>query len=143
MKEKWLRSGQMTIELACALPVLIVVAVMVTNALSFFADCATFDRTTREAVRVYAASPGYGLGPEQACPLVEGAAKAAINRPNVDLSVSCAPAGLGFESFTAIIEFAPTLFGMGLRSEVFGVSLPRLTHEVTYTVDPFKPGVVI
>ena len=45
--------------------------------------------------------------------------------------------------FTATIEFSPTLFGLGLKSSVFGVSLPHLEHAVSLTVDPYKPGVLL
>ena len=49
--------GQMTVQLAVAMPVLIIVAVIAVNALAFFAECAVFDRVAHEAVRVHAAAP--------------------------------------------------------------------------------------
>ena len=137
------QAGQMTIELACAMPALIVVAVIATNALAFFADCAEFDRVAREAVRIHAASPAYGQTADQSCALVEQTVKSTLDRPNIDLSVSHAPTGFDYEAFTVTVEYSPTLFGMGLRSEVLGVALPRLKHETTYVVDPYKPGVVV
>ena len=45
--------GQSTVELALALPVMMITAVIAFNALMFFGNCATFDRVFREAVRVY------------------------------------------------------------------------------------------
>ena len=59
-------SGQMTVEMAVAMPALIVVAVIAVNACTFFYQCAVFDRVVHEAVRVYATSPAYGEGPGQA-----------------------------------------------------------------------------
>ena len=59
--------GQMTVELAVALPVLIIVAVIAVNALTVFADCAAFDRAFRQTVRAYATAPAYGESPEAAC----------------------------------------------------------------------------
>ena len=53
-------SGQMTVELMAVLPVALIIAVIVVNALVFFGDCAAFDRVARNAVRVYATSPTYG-----------------------------------------------------------------------------------
>ena len=71
MRCKRFEKGQMTVELAVAMPVLIVVAVIAANALTFFAECAVFDRVAHEAVRVHAAAPAYGQGPGQSCALVE------------------------------------------------------------------------
>ena len=45
--------------------------------------------------------------------------------------------------FRATLEYFPTLFGLGLRSEVFGVELPGLSHTVDFTVDQYKPGVFV
>ena len=52
--------GQMTVELLVVLPVVLIVAVVAVNALTFFGDCAAFDRVARNAVRLCAASPAYG-----------------------------------------------------------------------------------
>ena len=49
---------------------------------------------------------------------------------------------LGLTRFTARIEYAPTLFGLGMRSEIFGVALPPLVHEVDLVVDAYKPGIM-
>ena len=49
----------------------------------------------------------------------------------------------GHARFTATIEFSPTLFGLGLKSSVLGVALPRLEHAVSLTVDPYKPGMLL
>lgn len=135
--------GQMTIELAVALPVLIIVAVITVNALTFFGQCAVFDRVANEAVRVHAASPAYGQGADQSCGLVEQEIQAALDAPNVEVSVTYGEAGFGFERFVATLDYHPTLFGLGLQSEVFGVALPTLTHSAMYTVDVYKAGVVV
>ena len=136
-------SGQMTVELAVAFPVLVIVAVIAVNALTFFSECAVFDRVAHEAVRVHAASPAYRQGAGQSCALVEQEIRASLDADNLEISVSCSPAGFDYEKYTASLAFSPTLFGMGLRSEVLGVPLPRLTHETEYVVDSYKPGVVV
>ena len=137
------KSGQMTIELAVAFPVLVIVAVIATNACAFFGDCAVFDRVAHEAVRVHAASPAYRQGAAQSCALVEQEVRSALDAPNLDVSVSSGAEGFDFVRFTATLEYSPTLFGMGLRSEVFGVPLPRLTHSTSLVVDVYKPGVIV
>ena len=135
--------GQMTVELAVAMPVLIIVAVIVVNAMTFFVDCAVFDRAVRDSVRAYASAPAYGEGPGQSCALVEQAVRDAVDQPNVEISVSHGTVGFDFDQYTAVIEYRPTLFGLGLRSEVFGVALPTLSHSTSYVVDTYKAGVIV
>ena len=136
-------SGQMTVELAVAFPVLIAVAVICVNAITFFSECAVFDRAAHEAVRVHAASPAYGQGPDQSCALVEQELRSLFDAENLDVSVARSGASYDFDRYTATLSFAPTLFGMGLRDEIFGVSMPRLVHSTDYVVDVYKPGVVV
>ena len=138
-----LQSGQMTVELAVAFPVLVIVAVISVNALTFFADCAAFDRIAHEAVRVHVASPAYRQGQGQSCALVEQEIRSAFDRDNLEVAVSHEAAGFDFEAYTATLSFAPTLFGMGMRAEVLGVPLPRLVHSTVCVVDVYKAGVVI
>ena len=136
-------SGQMTIELAVAMPVLIAVMVIAANAMTFFVDCAVFDRVACEAVRVHAAAPSYRQGVDQTCSLVEQAVRSECAADNLEVSVSHSVVAFDFDEYTATLEYYPTLFGRGLRSGVFGVSLPHLTHNVRYVVDSYRAGVVV
>ena len=135
--------GQMTVEMAVAMPALIVVVVIAVNACTFFYQCAVFDRVAHEAVRVYAASPAYGEGSGQACASVEQAVRSQLDDQNLDVSVAYAKVGADFDEYRVTLGFQPTLFGMGLRSEVFGVSMPQLEHTTSYVVDSYKPGVIV
>ena len=136
-------AGQMTIELAAVLPVALTVALLAVNALTFFGQCAVFDRVAHEAVRIHAASPAYRQGAAQSCALVEADIMAALGSENVDVSVSHSSAAFDLDCYTATLEYSPTLFGMGLRSQVFGVSMPRLIHSTDYVVDSYRAGVII
>ena len=113
------------------------------TSLLFFSECAAFDRVAREAVRVHAASPACGQGLEQSCALVSQTVEQAFDRPYVGTRVAVEGTAGGHARFTATIEFSPTLFGLGLKSSVFGVALPHLEHAVSLTVDPYKPGVLL
>lgn len=135
--------GQMTVELAVAFPAMIAVAVIATNALLFFSDCAAFDRLACESVRVHASAPAYGMGSNQACALVQQELTTSFDRNNLTVSVVSTPVGFDYTQYEATLDFAPTLFGLGLRNEVFGVPLPHLRHTVTYAIDPYRPGVVV
>lgn len=134
--------GQMTVELCIFLPVAIAIAVIVVNAATFFADCAEFDRVSRNAVRVHATSPTYGQGSDAVAQLVRGELDQAFSRDNLELDVSVASNYAGCDTYTMTLGFHPTLFGMGLRSEVLGVPLPMLRHESRMTVSPYKPGML-
>ena len=135
--------GQATVELAVVIPVALIVAVVTVNALAFFGTCAAFDRTARQAVCIYGAAPAAGEGPTDAVAHIEETLRDAVGASNVSVSASVESTVLGLERYTARVEFMPTLFGLGLRSEVFGVRLPPLTHEVSLVVARYRPGVLL
>lgn len=136
-------SGQMTVEFAVAFPVFVIVAVIAVNALLFFSDCAAFDRLARDAVRICAASPAYGQTLDNSVALVADTLEGSFERDNLSIDVTAEGAAAGHTRFTATVRFAPTLFGLGLKSSVFGVALPALEHSVSLTVDTYKPGVLL
>ncbi len=136
-------SGQMTVEFVAALPVLIAVAAVSVNALTFFGWCAAFDNDFRDLIRVYAASPAYGQGIGDTCALVERALDERLSADNLSVSVSAHGISAGHTSFSATLEYMPTLFGLGLRSEVMGVAMPKLSHTEELVVDCYKPGVLL
>ncbi|MEG0323911.1 MAG: hypothetical protein RR547_01545 [Raoultibacter sp.] len=137
------QAGQMTVEFAVAFPVMLIVAVVAVNVLLFFGECASFDRIARDSVRVHAASPAYGQTTEQTVALVRQAVEESLAADNETATVSVAGQSPGLTTFTATLRFSPTLFGLGLKSSVFGVELPCLEHSVSMTVDAYKPGVII
>ena len=139
--------GQMTIELAVAFPVLLAVAVIAFNALQFFGLCALFDRVVDEEVRLHAISPNTGVTGFSACGAIERELQEFFQQeaPNcpVDLQISWQQAALDLDRFTATLDYHPTLFGLGLRQEIAGVSLPTLSHSTSIVVDCYKPGVFL
>ena len=115
----------MTVELAAAFPVLIAVAVVAVNALLFFSECGAFDNAFRDAVRVHAASPAYEQGAEQSRAQVHYTY--IYYKPFEQVSVAVRGTEGGHMEFEGTLELAPTLFGLGLKQSVFGVSLPSLS----------------
>ena len=126
--------GQATVELAVVLPVALVVAVIAVNALAFFGTCASFDRVARQTVCALATAPASGDDTASLALAVEQALTRQVGEQG-EVQVRA-------EGFTARIEYAPTLFGLGMRSEIFGVALPPLVHEVDLVVDAYKPGIM-
>ncbi|MEG1624280.1 MAG: hypothetical protein RR300_05410 [Raoultibacter sp.] len=133
----------MTVEFVVIFPVLIIVAIIAVNALLFFSECAAFDRVARDAVRVYASSPGYGQTSDQACAQIQTSLDAALEEDYLAVEVAVAQGSVGLATYTMTLRFSPTLFGRGGVSQVFGVLLPSLTHRTSLTVDPYKPGVFL
>ncbi len=133
-------AGQATVELAVVLPVAIVLAVIVVNALSFFEACAAFDQLARQAICAYAPSPDAGQGPAEVAALVESELEEALGTSNLAIEVTVQGRAGSYQRYCGRLSFAPTLFGLGLKDEVFGVSLPRLVHEVDLTVDALSAG---
>lgn len=135
------RQGQASVELMTVLPVAIILATVAVNALLFFSDCAAFDRIARNAARTYAASPAYGEELGDSTASIQAALDASFSRNNLSCEVSTTSSG-SFVRVKAKLSFAPTLFGLGLKQEILGVSLPKLTHETSLTVCRYRPGVI-
>lgn len=135
--------GQMTVELAVALPVLVIIAVIAVNVTLFLGECAAYDNAFREAVRVHATSPAYGEGAARSLARVDAVLAERFDGEFERSSVSVAGSAGGKVTFTGMLTLRPTLFGMGLRSSVLGVSLPSMTHAVSFAVDSYKPGVFL
>lgn len=134
--------GQMMVELCVVFPVVIVIAVIATNALSFFGYCAEFDRISRNAVRTYATAPAHGQATDESVALVSNAVESAFDASNLQCEVTANKDYRGYETYDMTLKFTPTLFGLGLQTEVFGVSIPQLKHTSHLTVNPYKPGML-
>lgn len=139
--------AQMTVELCTVIPVCLIVAAIVMNALTFFSECATFDRIGRNAVRIAASSPADGESTSE----MEAKILQLIESEMEGAQVTCEVRGrqvgdglgasvLGFTTFELTYAYAPTLFGLTLRSSIFGISLPELHHSVSLAVDSYTPG---
>ena len=130
--------GQMTVELAVMIPVLVAIAVIAMNAMLFFSECAAFDRLARNAVRAFATSPAYGEDSSQSCSAALGAIEEGMgiaDKDYLEASVSVASESFGQKRFRATLRFTPTLFGMGLKSSVFGVARPAWVHSAELVGD--------
>ena len=91
---------------------------------------------------MHATSPAYGQSVDQSVAQIQQTIEKQFDEDYLATQVSASGASWGHTTFHAELVFSPTLFGMGLRSSVFGVDLPKLHHTVTMTVDTYKPGVL-
>lgn len=134
--------GQMTVELAVCIPVLIAVAFVVFNAMLFLESCAAFDRLARDAVRVYAATPAHGQSPSDSASLVQSQLEEAFSEDYLSVSVQVSDKAPGFATYTATLQFTPTLFGRRFSGTIFGVSIGALSHTTHMVIDPYRSGVI-
>lgn len=135
--------AQMAVELVACIPAMIAIAVIATNALLFFSECAAYDNAFRESVRVHASSPAYGQDLSAVLDCVDTQLAQQFTGEYKESSVAVRGTHAGHVTFTGTLTLRPTLFGMGLRSRVLGINLPDATHSVSLTIDSYKPGVVL
>ena len=133
----------MTVEAVVALPVMLAIALISMNALLFFDACAVFDRQFRFAVTTYATSPSHLVVQNGGQGLVQSALDEVFDADYVQTSVSVSGASPGWVTYSGKIDFTPTLFGRPFSGNAFGVSLPPLSHSVSLTIDPYKPGALL
>lgn len=141
---RWRRDerGQMTVELLAVLPVAIVIALVAVNAMTFFGECAAFDRAGRNAVRLCASSPAYGQSLADSVAQVQELLDEQMSAENLSCETSVEQDLLGHALFTLKLTYRPTLFGLGLRDQVLGVELPALEHTKSIAIDTYKPGML-
>lgn len=133
--------GQMMVELCVVFPVVIVIALIAVNALTFFGDCARFDRVAHSSVRVASSSPSFSLGSyDQISGDVMAQIEAGMQEDNLEFGIEASVTAEHYIRYEMELIYHPTLFGLGMRSEVFGVALPSLSHRIAYTIDPYRAG---
>lgn len=138
MKKLIERKGQMTVEFCVVIPVLLLIALLLVNALSFVSETAKFDRIARNSVRVYASSQGRGEELEQAKASIEEDLKSAFSQNNEETECESFEDSFGLKQIRCKLSWQPTLFGLGLKDEILGVSTPKLVHEINLTLDKYK-----
>lgn len=134
--------GQATVELAVVFPVIIIIAVIAVNALTFISTCANFDRAFKQEVATIASNPGYGQDVTNTKALLEEDLTEKFNNEFLEFEISVENVSGGFQAFSGLLKMHPTLFGLGLRSEIFGIPLPTLNHNQKIVIEQYKPGVI-
>ncbi|NTU89250.1 MAG: hypothetical protein HGA54_04990 [Actinobacteria bacterium] len=151
--------GQMAVELAVVMPVLIALVIISVDSMVYLGDCARFDRISGEIVRIHAASPAVsGEGASSCAEAIQADIEDAMN-PSMHLSfsVTCVeksesnngsatgPADIvgsfspRLQEYRCTLNYIPWPFTMG----VFGFDLAPLSHNRTYIIDPYRPGVFL
>ncbi|MCH3967798.1 MAG: hypothetical protein PHR15_03835 [Atopobiaceae bacterium] len=150
--------GQMTVELAALVPVVIVVAVIVLNLARFTELCARFDRVSLDVVVSQGTAPAGGQDALSGVDAVRSALEGAVVRGDLPLGGSCevevssteASAGAGgavfslaprLERYTCTLVYHPWPSAFAVAGVSAGVPI-SLTHERTFVIDRYRTGVV-
>lgn len=136
-------AGQMTVEIAVVFPVVIVIAVILFNALSFASLCGSFDRLAKNEIRSICSSLSLEESEEENFDALVRNLNERFHDENV--SVTCKKRHLSnsFMEYTCELNFFPTLFGMELKKSTFGIELPPLKHIQRHVVDQKKEGDIL
>ncbi len=147
------KAGQMSVELAVILPVVIVAAFAIANIMAFLVCCAVFDRASLDAVIAQGVSPAGTQSEIASVDAIETALREAMGEsPAVTVEVSAAPLS---PSSSLLVSFSPHLtrftctmrFAPWPRSLSFAGVVMEAPFEIVHTrslvVDRFKPGVVM
>lgn len=147
------RRGQMVVEMAVAIPVVIVMALVVVNLMRFVGSCARFDRVSLDAVLTQGVSPEGEQDMASGVASVESALAASMSdvssctvevraepvmRDGRASVFSLAPA---LTRFTCTLRFSPWPSHLSVGGIDAGVPL-QLVHERSIVVDRYRSGVV-
>ena len=145
-------SGQMTVELAVLVPIIVVVALAVVNLMSFSELCARFDRVAPDAVLAHGASPSgapEGLGGvEEVAEAIRASLDAGACEVEVRVEDASGPeAGAMLDLAAGTVRFVCTMRYRPWPSTVsiagVGYQAPALlVHERSVVVDRYRAGVV-
>lgn len=148
------RDGQMTVELAVVTPVVIVVALIVVNLMSFVGACAAFDQAALDAVLAHGVAPSGEQSEVAAVEEVREALSESLGHEG-SCEVSVRAENVGERATAASFVVSPLLtryvctlsfYPWPTRLRLPGITLEAplaLVHERELVVDRYRPGVVV
>lgn len=153
-KKIFLSSGQMTVECAVVLPVVIVVGLICFSIMRYLAAVATFDSAAGSIMASYGAGSSQASTLSQTTAEIESALSDALkdfSRASVQVRAEPlsqdADAGL-FQLFSPYVRLRATLMYVPWPQSVsvaqFGAQAPGvIVHETTLVIDTYKSGAVM
>lgn len=146
------QSGQMAVELAVLMPVIIAVALIGFNVLRFAELVARFDRVAPDAVLIQGVSPsgsselGAGVSAieEQILSAMpEGSCEVAVSQQMVGFSDTGALINLGAGTvrYTCTLTYNPWPLSLSIAGVHFRLPI-SITHERSLVVDRYRAGII-
>lgn len=132
-------AGQMVVELCVTMPVVLMVAVVVVDALVFTATASKFDHLSSQAVIAVAGAPaGTQFDSAQLSSEVRDLLVEEMGDSHVQIDVSASDDG-SISEFTCKMSMAPWPLGTG--GQVMDMTIPvLLEHELRFAVRPYVIG---
>lgn len=149
--------GQMTVELAVVLPVVIVCALIGYNVIRFAQVCAIFDRASRNAIVNFGVAPSGNQDTSTACQQIQRAVEHSLNSNSCQIDVEAhtllddsqvQSTGLNFicspllTKYTITLHFYPWPSFAAIAGVKSGIPA-HVTHKAHLVVDRFRPGVIV
>ncbi len=134
--------GQMSVEMAVSLPVLVVCMVIAIDVLVYMGECARFDHLAPQEILACATSPSHGAASQANAQGVQDALSSEFSRYNAQVEVDAQEGGVldGAVVYTCTLSLAPWPLGFA-GSSVLGTGVPlALRHSCSFAVDPYVPG---
>lgn len=130
-------SGQMAVELAVTLPVVLVVLVVAVDCLVFAGACAAFDHLVPQTVLAHATSPGVAEAGTCSCEdAVLGVLEETFASELAQVAVTSASASGGITVYTCTLTAAPWPLATA-GSTFMGMQVPSLLkHQCSFAVRP-------
>ena len=142
------KRGQMAVELAVVMPVVLAVLVIAVDCMVFVNECARFDHLAAQAVLAQGCSSGEGKYEDSARAAdVETQLKEGFSSHGSHVEVAVESAG-GLpiwqkKIFACSLHMAPWPLASG-GTTLFGIKVPSLfSHTLRIAVDPYTPGKLI
>lgn len=134
-------SGQMAVELAIVLPLVLVVFVIALDCMVFMGECARFDHIACQRVLALGVSPAKdGYGADARVESVRAALAGEFDAHGERVEVSCSRADGAGGVAVYELGLSMPLWPLG-GTTLFGTGMPSLLqHRFRFAVDPYTPG---
>lgn len=143
------QKGQMFVETALVLPVVLVVALIAINLFKFADMCSKFDRVAADQIIAHGISSSHSVNEDAPENLAQRIRTALNCDDNCDIVVSLEGESEGIENMVSVFpKYQVTLkykpWPHALRLPLVSLESPLcLTHTTSIVVSPYKSGVVI
>ncbi len=129
--------GQMAVEFAVVIPVVLIIMVIIVDAMVFMSECSRFDQLAPQYVIAYAVSPGRdGYAQDSRIGAIQAALSKDFEKQGSSVSVNTEDAGAALASMTVFhctFRFAPWPLSIAGAPAT-------LEHTCSLAVDPYTPG---
>ena len=134
--------GQMSVEMAVCLPIIIICMVIAIDVLVYMGQCARFDHIAPQEILACATSPARGQENSNCSEQVQTALQKNFSDFGQKVEISAQEGEMfnGSITYNCTLSMQPWPLG-GAGGSILGVSIPTtLKHTTKFAVDPYIPG---